>query len=86
MHIVCASDLGFTLPSATQAQDGRGPGCGWFPQVNARFAALDANGDGIPDANEIASAPQALARLDKDGDGKVTREEAMPMPGPRRQF
>jgi hypothetical protein len=54
--------------------------------VNARFAALDANGDGIPDANEIASAPQALARLDKDGDGKVTREEAMPMPGPRRQF
>jgi Ca2+-binding EF-hand superfamily protein len=75
MHIVCAFALGFTLLSATQAQDGRVPGRGRFPGVNIGFAALDANGDGILDANEIASAPMALARLDKNGDGQITSDE-----------
>lgn len=39
------------------------------------IAALDANGDGVIDANEINNAPAALRKLDKNGDGKLTREE-----------
>ena len=37
--------------------------------------ALDTNGDGIIDANEIANAPAALKTLDKKGDGKLTIDE-----------
>jgi hypothetical protein len=39
---------------------------------------LDANGDGIIDAQEIANAPQALLKLDKNGDGKLTPDEYRP--------
>jgi len=37
--------------------------------------ALDTNGDGIIDANEIANAPAALKTLDKRGDGKLSVDE-----------
>jgi hypothetical protein len=40
--------------------------------------ALDTNHDGVIDANEIANAPAALKTLDKNGDGKLTRDEYMP--------
>ena len=39
--------------------------------------ALDANHDGVIDANEIANAPAALKTLDKNGDGKLTPDEFM---------
>src|SRR5271154_5380195 len=42
--------------------------------------ALDANGDGIIDADEIANAPAALKTLDKNGDGVLTMDELL---GPR---
>jgi hypothetical protein len=42
--------------------------------------ALDANGDGVIDASEIANAPAALKTLDKNGDGQLTRNEYL---GPR---
>jgi Ca2+-binding EF-hand superfamily protein len=45
------------------------------------FAALDANGDGVIDAQEINNAPAALRKLDKNGDGKLTREEVRPAGG-----
>jgi len=38
-------------------------------------ATLDANHDGIIDAGEIANASQALKSLDKNADGRLTREE-----------
>jgi hypothetical protein len=45
------------------------------------IAVLDANHDGVIDADEIANAPAALKKLDKNGDGKLTQDELRP---PRR--
>ena len=44
--------------------------------------ALDINGDGVIDADEIAKASESLKKLDKNHDGKLAREELMP-PRPR---
>jgi len=44
------------------------------PLVNA----LDLNGDGIIDADEIAKAPESLKKLDKNGDGKLAPDEYRP--------
>ncbi|MFO1488003.1 MAG: hypothetical protein U1F65_05965 [Verrucomicrobiota bacterium] len=44
------------------------------PLINA----LDANHDGVIDADEIANASAALKKLDKNGDGKLTQDELMP--------
>jgi protein tyrosine phosphatase (PTP) superfamily phosphohydrolase (DUF442 family) len=67
------------------------------PQSESRrlpiVAILDTNGDGIIDAAELANASSALAQLDTDKDGKLTREEYLqPVPrspapqGPPRRF
>lgn len=48
--------------------------------------ALDTNGDGIIDEQEIANAPESLKKLDKNGDGKLTPDELrppLPPPGER---
>ncbi len=50
------------------------------PPLPAIVKALDANGDGVIDANEIANAPAALKALDKNGDGQLTPDEFI---GPR---
>ncbi|HTY89535.1 MAG TPA: hypothetical protein VMB80_18945 [Candidatus Acidoferrum sp.] len=59
------------------------------PPLPAIVKALDANGDGVIDATEIANAPAALKALDKNGDGKLTPDEFIgprphhgPPPGP----
>jgi hypothetical protein len=44
--------------------------------------ALDANHDGVIDEQEIANAPAALKKLDKNGDGKLNLDELRP---PRRR-
>ena len=63
----------------------RGPG-GHRPPMPLIIGALDANHDGVIDADEIANAPAVLKTLDKNGDGKLTPDEFMgrpPMGGPR---
>jgi len=50
------------------------------PPLPAIVKALDANGDGVIDATEIANAPAALEALDENGDGKLTPDEFI---GPR---
>lgn len=61
--------------------DQRGPGMrGHRPPEPAIVRALDANHDGVIDADEIANASAALKSLDKNGDGKLTPDEFM---GPR---
>jgi hypothetical protein len=48
------------------------------PPLPPIIQALDANGDGVVDATEIANAPAALKTLDKNGDGQLTRDELRP--------
>src|SRR5450432_968624 len=55
---------------------------GHRPPPPAIIAALDANHDGVIDADEIANASAALKSLDKNGDGQLTPDEFM---GPRPQ-
>lgn len=40
--------------------------------------ALDTNGDGVLDADEIAHASESLRKLDRNGDGKLTEDELRP--------
>jgi hypothetical protein len=42
------------------------------------MAALDADGDGIISAQEIANASAALKTLDKNNDGQLTPDEYRP--------
>jgi hypothetical protein len=44
--------------------------------------ALDANHDGVIDAQEISNASASLRTLDKNGDGKLTRDELRPAGAP----
>ena len=56
------------------------------PPLPLIVKALDANGDGVIDAAEIANAPAALKSLDKSGDGRLTPDEYIgvrPPMGPR---
>jgi hypothetical protein len=41
-------------------------------------SALDANGDGVISAEEMANASAALKTLDKNGDGQLTADEFRP--------
>jgi hypothetical protein len=55
-----------------------GPGMnGQRPPPPAIIGAIDANHDGVIDADEIANASAALKALDKNGDGKLTPDEFM---------
>jgi len=47
------------------------------PPIPAIVSALDLNGDGVIDADEIARASQSLLKLDRNGDGKLTPDEYM---------
>ena len=55
-------------------------------RVDPIFAALDTNHDNALSADEIDSAPAALATLDKNHDGKLTEDEVRPNFGPGRGF
>lgn len=72
-------------PATSQPAEGRGrfEGRGGFGGFNPPdpfpgiviMAALDADKDGALSADEIANAAEALKKLDKNGDGKVGRDE-----------
>lgn len=75
-------------PPEPEGRGGRGDGRGGemnFIRFDPILAAVDTNGDGVISAGELKNSADAIRKLDKDGDGKVTREEAMPQRGPGRQ-
>lgn len=49
-------------------------------RLSPLLTALDTNGDGALDEQEIANAAAALKKLDKNGDGKITTDELRPAP------
>lgn len=62
---------------ATTGTDSNAPAHRPAPPI---LKALDANGDGVLDATEIANAAAALRTLDANNDGQLTVEEACPAP------
>jgi hypothetical protein len=88
--LVLAMSLGATVwlvaqdsPPSQGGQPGGpgGPG-GHRPPPPLIVQALDANHDGVIDADEIANAVEVLKALDRNGDGKLTPDEFMgPPPG-----
>ena len=75
------------LATATAQPPGPPPGRPLPPHGDPLRRALDANGDHELDADEISKAAESLAKLDADGDGRITREELFPRPpmgGPGR--
>lgn len=54
------------------------PGGGPHHPPMPLMAVLDANTNRVLEASEIANAPVALAKLDKNADGKLTLEELLP--------
>jgi hypothetical protein len=70
-------------PAAARAQETGVPAGG--PErsesrlpASPTLTALDLNGDGIIDADELARAGESLKKLDKNGDGKLTPDEYRP--------
>jgi hypothetical protein len=72
--VASAQDSNNDGPPPGGGQGGPGMG-GHRPPPPLIIAALDANHDGVIDADEIANASAALKSLDKNGDGKLTRDE-----------
>jgi hypothetical protein len=84
--LAAAAFLAAALNVIAQPADGPPPDQGDNPPAGFHHhhpplpivTVLDANGDGIIDAAEIAGAPAALKKLDKNGDGQLTPDEYMP--------
>jgi Ca2+-binding EF-hand superfamily protein len=77
-----AGRAGSGNPDRQDGQDGarsRRPG----PRADAVAGVLDANGDRTLSAGEVAAAPDALKKLDRNADGQLTREEFGPAFGRR---
>jgi Ca2+-binding EF-hand superfamily protein len=77
--------LGLALPvmnlhAQDEARPARGPR-GNHPGGPAFLAAVDANKDGKLDKDEITASSDALKKLDKDSDGKITVAELRGAPG-----
>src|SRR4051812_3165760 len=77
-----AATILIALASPTTFAQGPRPGGpegrGGPPGGMAVIAALDADGDGELSAGEIDNAAKALRALDKNKDGKLTRDELLP--------
>src|SRR5689334_7412922 len=75
--ISCAALSAQTPP----AQDPTAPALLPLMQASPILNAIDVNHDAKIDATELANAPARLKTLDKNNDGKLTRDEAGLPPG-----
>lgn len=73
--------LALILPASAQQDEARGERRP--PAVPPILAFFDTDRDGVLSKDEIRNASKALGRLDHDGDGEVTAEEARPPVPPR---
>jgi hypothetical protein len=78
-QLLLAAVLGGIIPSVQAQPEGFDgpPGGGKMPVIPI-MSALDANTNGVIEADEIANASKALLTLDKNGDGKLSAEELKP--------
>jgi hypothetical protein len=67
-------------PNQRPPRDGDQPREPLPPPVAPLEHALDTDDDGIISASEIEHSPDSLAKLDKNNDGKLSREELAPRP------
>ena len=88
---VAAAQAAPPEPPGRGGRGGRDGGRGGGPggemnliRMDPILAAVDTDGDGIISAEEIRNSADAIRKLDKDGDGKLTRAEVMPSTGPGR--
>jgi Ca2+-binding EF-hand superfamily protein len=74
-------------PQGEGRREGRGGGGGGprggMMRMDPILSAVDADQDGTLSAAEIQGSAAAIAKLDKDSDGKLTREEVRPEFGGR---
>lgn len=73
-------------PRPRGKDDRRGPGRELHPPPpppDRLMEAIDADHDGTISADEIAKAGDAIKKLDRDGDGKISHEELRPPRPPR---
>jgi len=63
------------LTPQDQGGRGRGPGFGGMMRMSPILSALDLDGDGELFEDEVTDASVALARLDEDGNGRLTGAE-----------
>lgn len=82
--LIFAAAAVLSTVAVAPAQDAAAEGRPDRRPVPPLIAALDANKDGVIDADEIAKSPEALKSLDKDADGKLSREEVAPGRGGKR--
>lgn len=71
-------------PGGPRGEGRGGPRGGGMMRMDPILSAVDVDQDGTLSAAEIQSAGVAIAKLDKDSDGKLTREEVRPAFGGRR--
>jgi hypothetical protein len=74
------SALAVNAQDATANGDQNGPSPRHHRSPPAIIAAIDANHDGVIDADEIANASAVLKTLDKNGDGVLTPDEFIGKP------
>jgi predicted O-methyltransferase YrrM len=75
---LAVSALSTTAQSAGAPPPGSPGGAGQRPPTLPIITALDANDDGVIDADELANATGALKKLDKNSDGKLSADEFRP--------
>ena len=73
IHLTLALLTGAVATAQPDGQRDRRP-----PPVPPIFAFFDADRDGTLSAEEIENASEALGKLDRNGDGEITREEMRP--------
>lgn len=82
LAITCLLTLAAALGASAQKPDGRGERRP--PPAPPLVAVIDTDHDGILSADEIKTAGEALAKLDKNNDGEITPEE-LRLPPPHRE-